>query len=135
MRPILKYDLTLIFWNRWLIRNACTERMDILDMGGAGAWRPCCFPYPYPSTVGNLMQPLVDTNHGFWYSGHMDTTTIEDVPRKQTLSTPVTIRFPVDLHQQLTEYAEAHGRPFTAQVLYWLRNDLEMAQRGEYPKP
>jgi hypothetical protein len=45
------------------------------------------------------------------------------------------IRFPDDLHRQLTEYAQSHGRPFTAQVLYWLRHDLELAQRGEHPKP
>lgn len=63
-------------------------------------------------------------------------TTIEGVPPRQaTPSTPVTIRFPNDLHEQLTAYAEAHGRPFTAQVIYWLRHDLELAERGEHPKP
>lgn len=45
------------------------------------------------------------------------------------------IRFPVDLHRELSEYAQAHGRPFTAQVIYWLRHDLELAERGEHPKP
>lgn len=66
----------------------------------------------------------------------MATTTIEDVaPRPSVPSTPVTIRFPDDLHRQLTEYAQAHGRPFTAQVIYWLKNDLDMAERGEHPKP
>lgn len=63
-------------------------------------------------------------------------TTIGDVaPRQSTPSTPVMIRFPVDLHRELSEYAQAHGRPFTAQVIYWLRHDLELAERGEHPKP
>lgn len=61
--------------------------------------------------------------------------TIEGMPRSGVASVPVTIRFPADLHQQLTDYAEQHGRPFTAQVLYWLRNDMELAARGEHPKP
>jgi len=65
----------------------------------------------------------------------MVATTIEDVPRKPIPTTPVTLRFPVELHQQLTQYATAHGRPFTAQVLYWLRYDLELALKGEHPKP
>jgi hypothetical protein len=60
--------------------------------------------------------------------------TLDDVPRA-TPTVPVTIRFPIDLHRELTEYAEEHGRPFTAQVIYWLRNDLEMAIHGEHPKP
>lgn len=61
--------------------------------------------------------------------------TIDGMPRTGSASTPVTIRFPDELHAWLTQYAEAHGRPFTAQVLYWLKNDREMAERGEHPKP
>jgi hypothetical protein len=61
--------------------------------------------------------------------------TIGDMPRAGSETVPVTIRFPADLHQQLTEYAQEHGRPFTAQVIYWLRHDLELAQRGKHPKP
>ncbi len=60
--------------------------------------------------------------------------TLDDMAA-QAKSTPVTIRFPNDLHRELTDYAQQHGRPFTAQVIYWLRNDLEMVKRGEYPKP
>lgn len=80
------------------------------------------------------MQPIVDRLLEIAYSGVM-ASTIEPVPRPQLGSVPVTIRFPADLHERLSEYAQEHGRPFTAQVIYWLRNDLEMAERGEHPKP
>ena len=60
---------------------------------------------------------------------------IEDMPRSGATTVPVTIRFPADLHEELTAYAQEHGRPFTAQVLYWLRYDLELAERGKHPKP
>lgn len=64
------------------------------------------------------------------------TDTIDTMtPRSAVPSTPVTIRFPVDLHQALTQYAQEHGRAFTAQVIYLLRTDLELLLRGEYPKP
>ncbi len=63
-------------------------------------------------------------------------TTIQAMPPRQTMpTTPVTIRFPVELHEWLTKYARDHGRPFTAQVMYWLQNDREMAERGEHPRP
>ncbi len=86
------------------------------------------------TTDYHRLQPAIDNRRAKWYSCDV-MVTIDSMPRQTANSVPVTIRFPADLHQRLSAYAEEHGRPFTAQVLYWLRHDLEMAERGSHPKP
>jgi hypothetical protein len=58
------------------------------------------------------------------------TTTAQPGP-----AVPVTIRFPRELHDRLTRYAQDHARTFSAQLLYWLAYDVDLAERGEHPLP